>query len=143
MGYSQQECAFILERYFASKSFIAVREAFHHVYPDKNGPNKITVQRLAKKCRETGSVCVKKHAVLTNDAVRVVHETLLRSPMKSLRRLLVAARRSNTPHYKQQISCWNFAASALLGVASGPHDPPTSRPDFFSVGVSERQSVPQ
>jgi hypothetical protein len=104
MGYSQQECAFILERYSASRSFIAVREAFHHVYPDKNGPNKTTVQRRAKKCRETGSVCVKKHVrrrtVLTNDVVHVVHETLLRSPMKSLRRLLVAARRSNTPHCK-------------------------------------------
>jgi hypothetical protein len=91
MGYSQQERVFILERYFASKSFIAVREAFHRVYPEKEVPNKTTVHRLVKKLRETWSVCNRKHVrrrtVLTNDAVRVVHETLLRSPRKFLRRL--------------------------------------------------------
>jgi hypothetical protein len=91
MRCSQQERVFISECYFSSKSFIAVREAFHQVYPDKEVPNKTTVHRLVKKFRETESVCNKKHVrrqtVLTNDAVRVVHETLIRSPRKSLRRL--------------------------------------------------------
>jgi hypothetical protein len=91
MRYSQQERVFILESFFASKAFIAVRAASHRVYPDKEVPNKTTVHRLVKKFRKTGSVCDKKHVrrrtVLTNDAVRVVHETLLRSPRKSSRRL--------------------------------------------------------
>jgi hypothetical protein len=52
MVYSQQERVFILERYFSSKSFVAVREAFHRVYPDKDIPNKATVNSLVKKFRE-------------------------------------------------------------------------------------------
>jgi hypothetical protein len=148
MGYSQQDHVFILERYFASKSFIAVREAFHHVYPDKKGPNKTTVHRLAKKFRETGSVCDKKHVrwrtVLTNDAVRVVHETLLRSPRKSLRRLLVAARRGITPHCKHN----NFIAGIFWrarywGWPLAPVIPRPHTPGIHSVGESERQSLPQ
>jgi hypothetical protein len=38
--YSRVEHAFILEHYFASKSFAAVREAFSNAYPDKEVPNK-------------------------------------------------------------------------------------------------------
>jgi hypothetical protein len=144
MGYSQQEHVFILERYFDSKSFIAVREAFHHVYPDKSGPNKTTVQRLGKKCSETGSVCVKKHVrrrtVLTNDAVHV-HGTLLRRPMESLRRLLVAARRSNTPHCKHN----KFLAEIFWRVHywGWPVAPMIPRPHtawfFFCGGVSKTE----
>jgi hypothetical protein len=33
---------FILEHYFASKSFAAVREAFNNAYPDKEEPNRTT-----------------------------------------------------------------------------------------------------
>jgi hypothetical protein len=40
---------FILEHYFLSKSFAAVREAFSIVYPDKDVPNKTTVHRLVTK----------------------------------------------------------------------------------------------
>jgi hypothetical protein len=49
---------FILEHYFASKSFAAVREAFSNAYPDKEVPSKTTIHRLVKKFRDTGSVCV-------------------------------------------------------------------------------------
>jgi hypothetical protein len=35
MVYSRAERVFILEHYFASKSFAAVREAFSNAYPDK------------------------------------------------------------------------------------------------------------
>jgi hypothetical protein len=37
---------FNLEYYFASKSFAAVREAFGSAYPDREMPNKATIQRL-------------------------------------------------------------------------------------------------
>jgi hypothetical protein len=40
MVYSQAELVFILEHYFALKSFAAVREAFSNVYPDKEVPKK-------------------------------------------------------------------------------------------------------
>jgi hypothetical protein len=43
MVYSQAERVFILEHYFASNSFVAVREAFSNAYPDKEVPNK-TIQ---------------------------------------------------------------------------------------------------
>jgi hypothetical protein len=44
---------------------------------------------------------------------------------------------------QQQLSCRNFLANALLVVASGLHNPPTSHRLIVSVGMSERQSVPQ
>jgi hypothetical protein len=58
MMYSRAERVFILEHYFASKSFSAVREAFSNAYPDKEVPNKTTVHRLVTKFRDTGSVCL-------------------------------------------------------------------------------------
>jgi hypothetical protein len=58
MVYSRAERVFILEHYFASKSFAAVREAFSNVYPDKEVPNKTTIHRLVTKFRDTGSVCL-------------------------------------------------------------------------------------
>jgi hypothetical protein len=39
MVYSRAERVFILEHYFASKSFSAVRETFSNAYPDKEVPN--------------------------------------------------------------------------------------------------------
>jgi hypothetical protein len=49
MVYSRAEHVFILENYFASKSFAAVREAFSNGYPDKELPNTTTIHRLVKK----------------------------------------------------------------------------------------------
>jgi hypothetical protein len=40
--YSRVGCVFIIEHYFASKSFAAVREALTSVYSDKELPNKRT-----------------------------------------------------------------------------------------------------
>jgi hypothetical protein len=55
--YSRAERVFILEHYFASKSFAAVREAFSNVYPDKEVPNKTAIHRLVTTFRDTGSIC--------------------------------------------------------------------------------------
>jgi rRNA maturation protein Rpf1 len=51
MVYSRAERVFILEHYFASKSFPAVREAFSSAYPDKDVPNMTTIHRLVTKFR--------------------------------------------------------------------------------------------
>jgi hypothetical protein len=57
-AYSRVECVFIVEHYFASKSFAAVREAISSVYPDKEVLNKTTVHQLVTKFRDTASVCL-------------------------------------------------------------------------------------
>jgi hypothetical protein len=66
---------FILEHYFASKSFAAVREAFCSAYPDKEVPNKTTIHRLVTKLWVTGSVCYRKHVrrriVLTGERLLI------------------------------------------------------------------------
>jgi hypothetical protein len=41
----------ILEHYFASKSFAAVREAFSSAYPGKEVLNKTTIHQLVTKSR--------------------------------------------------------------------------------------------
>jgi hypothetical protein len=49
---------FVLEHYFASKSFAAVREAFSNAYPDKEVPNKTTLQLLGTKFRDKRGACL-------------------------------------------------------------------------------------
>lgn len=42
-GVLTQKCMFILQRYLASKSFVALPAAFSSTYLDKEVPNKITI----------------------------------------------------------------------------------------------------
>jgi hypothetical protein len=58
MVYSRSERVFILEHYFASKSFGAVREAFSNAYPDKEIANNTTIHRLVTAFLDTGSACL-------------------------------------------------------------------------------------
>lgn len=58
MLYSQARSVFILERYFASKLFAALRGAFNNLYPNKNVPNKTRIHRLVKKNFGTPDVFV-------------------------------------------------------------------------------------
>jgi hypothetical protein len=58
MVFSLVERVFILEHYFASKSFDAACEAFSNAYHEEEVPNKTTIHRLVTKYRHTGSVCV-------------------------------------------------------------------------------------
>jgi hypothetical protein len=55
MVYSRAEHLFILEHYFATKSCVAVREAFSNECPEKEVPNKTTIHRLVTTFRDTGS----------------------------------------------------------------------------------------
>jgi hypothetical protein len=52
------EALFILENYFASKSFASLPEAFSNTYPDREVLNKIRIHRLVTKFRGTGSACL-------------------------------------------------------------------------------------
>jgi hypothetical protein len=54
--HSRAERVFILEHYFASKSFAAVCEAFSNAYSDKEVPNKTTLHRLVTTFRDTGNM---------------------------------------------------------------------------------------
>jgi hypothetical protein len=57
--YSRAERVFILEHYFALKSFVAAREAFSKDYPDKEAPNETRIRRMVTKFREKGNVCLR------------------------------------------------------------------------------------
>jgi hypothetical protein len=73
MVYSRAERVFIIEHYFESKSFAAVRETFSNAYPDKEVPNKTTIHRQVTTFRDTGSVCdrkyVRRRIVLTGETL--------------------------------------------------------------------------
>jgi len=73
MAYSRPEAVFILEHYFASTSFAAIREAFSNVYPDK----------------ETPTFCSSVHHVLTYTAftqlAKIVKVNLSRYAMQAPR----------------------------------------------------------
>jgi hypothetical protein len=56
MVYSRAEIVFIIERYFASKLFAAVYEAFTYSYSDNEILN-TTIYRMATAFWVTGSVC--------------------------------------------------------------------------------------
>jgi hypothetical protein len=58
MVYSRAERVFILEHYFASKLYAAVREAFSNAYPDKEVPNKTTIHRLVIQFQDKEDVCL-------------------------------------------------------------------------------------
>jgi hypothetical protein len=59
MMYSRAERVFILEHYFTSKSFAAVREAFSNVYPDKKVPNKTVTHMVTYFRMQEVFVCDK------------------------------------------------------------------------------------
>jgi hypothetical protein len=67
---------FVLQHYFASKSFAAVRETFSNAYPENKVPNKATIHRLVIFFWDIGSVCDRKHAqsrtVLTGETFHKV-----------------------------------------------------------------------
>jgi hypothetical protein len=68
MVYSRAERVFILEHYFASKSFAAIRKAFSNAYPDKEVPNKTTIHRLVTIFWDTESVRDRKHLLYSRSA---------------------------------------------------------------------------
>jgi hypothetical protein len=64
--YSREECVLIVETYFTSKAFTAVREAFSSAYPDKEVPNKTTISGHMKCLRQ--EICPASDSVDSSDA---------------------------------------------------------------------------
>jgi hypothetical protein len=103
MVYSRAERVFILEHYFGSKSFAAVREASSNAYLDKQEPNKTKVHRLVTKFRDTASVCdrknVQRRRTLTGETLHkgedtyifVVHTRVVLMPSKLTDTVLIGA----------------------------------------------------
>jgi hypothetical protein len=96
MVYSRAERVFILEHYFASKSFAAVREAFSNAHPDKEVPNKTTIHRLVTKFWGQGKDCLCQ--VLISDKTSEI---------------------TAVTDFKQCISCNNGIRLRELNIATG------------------------
>jgi hypothetical protein len=74
--YSQTECVFILEHYFASKLFAAVREAFSNVYPVNEVPNQFLTGNISghRNCLSvTSALQVTKQLILQPYQFQAVH----------------------------------------------------------------------
>jgi hypothetical protein len=71
---------FTVERYFASKWCVTVRESLSNVYRDKYMTNSTPIHRLITSFRYTGSICDTKHAqcqtLLTRETLQKAEETL-------------------------------------------------------------------
>jgi len=52
MDCSQEEPGFILEHHFITKPFTAGCEAFQHVHPDKEVPNKTTFRLMENSAKQ-------------------------------------------------------------------------------------------
>jgi hypothetical protein len=121
MVYSRAESVLILEHYFQSKWFAAVREAFSNAYPDKAVPNKTTIHRLVTTFWDTGSVCNRKH---------VRRRTLLTGERDCGHRHVGPRPTLRT---QELLYCKSPLVRALLGAASGHRDLQTL-PRQTSVG---------
>jgi hypothetical protein len=69
---SLAERVFILEHFFALKSFAAVHEIFSNAYPDKEVPNKTAIHRLVTKFRDTGRVSSSQQIKTTKQLVSLI-----------------------------------------------------------------------
>jgi hypothetical protein len=91
MGYSKQERTFLVEQFYKTKSILKCLEAFRCKYRNKKVPNRATIYRIINRFRANGTVEDQKRrrvsTVLTENKLLEVHELLLYSPRKSLRKL--------------------------------------------------------
>ncbi|KAJ8874699.1 hypothetical protein PR048_025565 [Dryococelus australis] len=91
MVFSQEQRVFIVEHYFATHSYARVADEFCLLYPDTAVPNNATITKLINYFGENGSVADKKRsgrlAFLVGAKLADVERIVLRSPLKSLRRL--------------------------------------------------------
>jgi len=60
MSFSQEQCVFIVEQHFTSRSYACVIDKFRVKYPNVAVPNNSTITRLITRFRETISVSDKK-----------------------------------------------------------------------------------
>lgn len=91
MPFCAKTRAFILERYFESKSYKAVQEAFRNEYPGQSPPNKSTIKRLVDNFRENCTVESRKRnrkkSTLTPEKISKISEVIESQPSVSVRKL--------------------------------------------------------
>lgn len=91
MLFCQEQQIFMLECFFARKSYSYVTKEFLKKYPDTAVSNNLTVTRLVHRFRTTGSVADKKSAfrpsILNDEKPSEVETKFLRSPRKSARKI--------------------------------------------------------
>lgn len=91
--FSTEHRVFMVRKYFESKSFVAVIEAFRNHFPDKDPPSKSTIFRnVDKYSRDGTSLNLNKQrsgrprTVRTQENIEVVRQTLAENPTLSTRR---------------------------------------------------------
>jgi hypothetical protein len=91
MSSAQVQQVFIAEHYLASRSYLTCQNEFRDTFPNSLVPNKSTVSLLVNRFCDTGSMQDRNHSgrpsVLSDDSLDDIHQTLLCSPRKSLRKL--------------------------------------------------------
>lgn len=91
MLFSQEQRVFIVEHYFASRSYARVVDEFRRNYPDSAVPNNSSITRLIERFRECGSVADRKRTgrpvILTEAKMADIGQKMLRSPSTSLRKV--------------------------------------------------------
>jgi transposase len=91
MYFSQVQRVFIVEHYLASRSYLTCQNEFRDTFPDSPVLNKSTVSRLVNRFRDTGSVRDRNRSgrpsASSDDSLNDIRQTLLRCPLKSLKKL--------------------------------------------------------
>jgi len=55
MQLTNEQRAFVVKRYFETKSFVAVKESFQQRFPGRNSPSKSTIQRNVENYTREGT----------------------------------------------------------------------------------------
>jgi hypothetical protein len=87
----QVQWVIIVKHYRASCSYFTCQNEFRDAFPDSPVPDKSTISCLVNCFLDTRSVQDRNHSgqpsVLSDDSLDDIHQTLLHSPWKSLRKL--------------------------------------------------------
>ncbi|KAJ8879687.1 hypothetical protein PR048_020295 [Dryococelus australis] len=130
MVFSQEQRVFIVEHYFATRSYARDADEFRLRYPDAAVPNNAKIRRLINRFRESGSVADKKRsarrAILTEAKLAEVERTKLQSLSKSLRDgQLKQAFRTNWIRYssltKPGLSGYANSQNSRIWSSANPH----------------------
>jgi hypothetical protein len=109
MSFSQVQRVFIVEHCLASCSYLTCQNEFRDTFPNSLVPNKLKISCLVNRFRDTGSVQDRNRSgqlsLLTDDSLDDIHQTLLHSPRKSLRRLSLQSGLSYRSVHKANRTC--------------------------------------
>jgi transposase len=142
---STQQRLFLVEEYFASKSYKHCQQRFGQRFPDVQVPNKSTIVRLIQRFRDQGSVADRSRSgrltLLTPAVLHDVQQRFQQSPKKSPRRMSQETSLSvTTPPTSHTAGSTMALLHNLFGerVISKdlwpPRSPDLTSPDYFLWG---------